>query len=81
MSDITKYLNSRIKNIILIDKKDNPKKILKVIKSEIINVIGNYMQVSDDNVCMDIIINRDGFYELRLRAISNKIKVVNSFTE
>ena len=52
-----------------------------MIKSEIINVIGNYMQVSDDNVCMDIIINRDGFYELRLRAISNKIKVVNSFTE
>lgn len=81
MSDVTDYYNSRIKNVLLIDRKDSPKRVLSVLKSEILSVISNYLTISDDSVYMDIIVNRDGLYELRLRAISSNIKVVNSFAD
>ena len=81
MSDVTDYYNSRIKNVLLIDRKDSPKRVLSVLKSEILSVISNYLTISDDSVHIDIIVNRDGLYELRLRAISSNIKVVNSFAD
>ena len=59
----------------------NPKKIVSVVKSEIINIINNYLSVNSDNVYLDIIVNKDGLYELRLRAISSKIRLVNSFSD
>ena len=59
----------------------NPKKVVPVIRSEIINVLSNYLHINSDNVHMDIIVNKDGLYELRLRAISTKLCLVNYFNE
>ena len=67
--------------VITYTKDINPKKLVPVIRSEIINVLSNYLHINSDNVHMDIIVNKDGFFELRLRAISSKLCLVNYFNE
>ena len=81
MSDIARYNDARIKRVLMLDKRASPKGVVRVMKSEIMSIINNYLVVDKDNVYMDIILNSEGMYELRLRAISKKIKMVHSFTE
>ena len=72
---------SKNMSVIHMDKVLSPKMIVKVVKSEIKAVLSNYLDVRDDCMYMDIIINKDGFYELRLRALSDRLKLAKSFID
>lgn len=72
-------LENRLKNIIISDKKENPSKIEKVLKSEIINVLKNYFEITSEDVNLNILINKDGLYDVQINFVSRAMKIVNVF--
>ena len=72
-------LENRLKNIIISDRKENPSKIEKVLKSEIINVLKNYFEISSEDVNLNILINKDGLYDIQINFVSRAIKIANVF--
>ena len=72
-------LENRLKNIIVADKKENPEKIERLLKSEIMNVLKNYFDITSENVSLSILINDDGKYDLQINAISSFLKIAHTF--
>ena len=70
---------NRLKNIIVADKQENPIKIKKVVRAEILQVVRNYFDVSMDDVDFDIVITDDGFYNISIDIVSRNMKFANSF--
>lgn len=72
-------LENRLKNIIVADKKENPEKIEILLKSEIMNVLKNYFDITSEDVSLSILINDDGKYDLQINAISSFLKIAHTF--
>lgn len=72
-------LENRLKNMIALDKKEEPEKIIKVLKAEVVNLLKNYFEITSEDVETSILVNSDGKYDLQINAISNKIKIANTF--
>ena len=51
---------NRLKNVLVIDKQDNPLKIVKVLKSDILNVLSNYMDITNDDLDLTITVDEYG---------------------
>ncbi len=69
---------TRINNLIKADKKDNPEKLIKLIKSEVVYVLKNYMEINADDVKMDIGIDNMGKYVINFSCEANRIFVVQT---
>ena len=69
----------RLKNILVSDKRENPIRIERVLKAELIGVIRNYFEITSDDVALDIIVRNDGKYDIQLNAVSRAIRIANSF--
>lgn len=65
----------RLKNLIATDRNENPNKILKLLKSEVLNVLRNYFDINFDDLDISIIINKKGEYDLQINAISKKFLI------
>ena len=72
-------LENRLKNIIVADKKENPEKIERLLKSEIMNVLKNYFDITSEDVSLSILINDDGKDDLQINAISSFLKIAHTF--
>lgn len=71
--------NSRLKSLIASDRKENPVKIEKLLKSELVNVMRNYFEISMDDVNLSILINKDGWYDIQLNVLSQTLCIANTF--
>ncbi len=69
----------RLKNMIVIDKKENPQRIERLIKSELLYVLKNYFDVTYENLDVDIFVDNNGTYNLSLNLKSNTIKIARCF--
>lgn len=69
----------RLKSMIIIDKKENPQRIERLIKSELLYVLKNYFDVTYENLEVDIFVDKDGAYNLNLNLKSNTIKIARCF--
>lgn len=69
---------SRLKNIMLMDKQEVPQRIVRVVKVELLYVLRNYFDVSSENMSVDISLNATGQYVLSMIMESDSIKVVNT---
>ena len=69
----------RLKNIMITDKKDNPVRIERVLKAELINVVRNYFEVNNDDIELSILINGNGLYDIQVNILSRAIKFVRTF--
>ena len=78
MNSLIKCEN-RLKNIIVSDKRENPCRIEKILKSELINIVKNYFEICSDEVDLSILIRDDGRYSIQLNVLSRSIKFANSF--
>jgi len=69
---------NRLRQVLYNDKKENPHKVLNIIKSEILYVLKNYMEIKAED--MDIIINIDEFgsYKLEIKASINRLKMISA---
>lgn len=69
---------TRINNLIKADKKENPEKLIKLIKSEIMYVLKNYMDLNFDDIKLDIGIDNDGKYLLNMTCLANRIFIAQT---
>lgn len=69
----------RLKNIISSDRQENPLKIEKLLKAEILNLLKNYFDISQDDLSLSILINKDGRYDIQINFVSNKCIIANVF--
>lgn len=74
-----KKIENRLMNIIVSDKKENPTKLLKVLRSEFINILKNYFEIACEDVFLDIDVSEDGNYCIHLNAVSRMIKMIKCF--
>lgn len=68
---------NRLKQILVSDKEENPIKIINVLKSDVLNLLKNYMEISGDDLDVTITVDEYGFYVFnaysrvrRLRSLS-----------
>lgn len=70
-------LDSRIKQMLINDKKNNPNKIISLLRSEIFYILQNYMDIKIDDVQLDIGIDNNGKYLLNLNVETSRIYITN----
>ena len=70
---------SRLKNVLVLDKQQNPLKIIEVLKSDIIQVLSNYMEIDYEDVDLNIVVNQNGTYDLELKSIVRRVKPLQTF--
>ncbi len=71
--------SERLRGVLVQDKKENPLKIINVLKSELLFVLQNYMDINKDDMDFDIVVNSDGKYIVNFQAKVNRLKVANYF--
>lgn len=69
--------NERLKNVLKSDKRDNPNKILNVLKSDILYILKNYMEINSDNLDVNINVTSMGTYNITILANVNRLKTLN----
>lgn len=69
--------NERLKNVLVIDKKYNPNKILNVLKSDILYVFKNYMEINNENLEVNIAVTLLGTYNITVLANVSRLKTLN----
>lgn len=57
------------------DKMQMPQFMESAIKSDIINVLSNYLEIDDDNLAIKLEVNRDNMVEITCFAIAKHIKI------
>lgn len=69
--------NQRLKTVLINDKKDNPNKILNVLKSDLLYVLKNYMEINSECLDLDITITSSGTYNITMIANVRRLKTLN----
>lgn len=69
--------NERLRNVLKSDKRDNPNKILNVLKSDILYVLKNYMEITSDDLDVNINVTSAGTYSITILADVNRLKTLN----
>ena len=69
----------RLKNMLVSDKRENPIRIERVLKSELINVMKNYFEIASEDLVLDILVREDGKYDIQMNVVSRAIKFANTF--
>ena len=69
--------NERLKNVLKSDKRDNPNKILNVLKSDVLYILKNYMEINSDNLEVNISVTNTGTYNLTILANVSRLKTLN----
>ena len=76
-TSMQKYCETRLRNMMIRDKGENTRKIDGVLKAEILYVLKSYMELSDYDLDVDIVVNNRGFYDLTIKAECRNIKSVS----
>ena len=63
--------SKRLEKVLVKDKTEDPKKLAETLKSDILNLLQNYMEVKDLTVNFDV--NTEGYY-LTINAEAKRIK-------
>jgi len=71
--------NDRIKNIIFTDKNETSIKINKVLKAEILYVLQNYMNIASEDLNLEVNLNKNNLYELKVIGVATSIKNAKIF--
>lgn len=69
----------RLKSMIITDKQNTPQKINKVLKSEIVFVLNNYFDITNDDTYIDIQIDEFGKYNILINAEARGMKIAHVF--
>lgn len=77
MKNLVAIGSERLKGVLIQDKKENPNKIIGVLRSEIISVLNSYMEVAESDFDFDIVVNSEGKFVVNFSAKANRLKVAN----
>ena len=70
---------NRLKKMLIADKKENPAKIERVLKSELFYLLRNFFELNSDDLNVDIIVNSFGKFEFIINGIATNIKRIHTF--
>ena len=65
--------------MLVIDKKENPQRIERVIRAEIFHILKNFFDIAYEDMDISLEVDADGRYVLNMSCISNTIKVAKCF--
>lgn len=68
-------LDERIKNMLISDKHFDTKDMIKVIRSDMYVLLSNYLEISPQDIFVNIKVNDYGEYELRLDVKTERLKI------
>ena len=66
----------RLKQVLINDKHFNPEKLNEILLNDIYKVLVNYLDLNREDIISRIDVDELGNYVFRLKAKSNKIKIV-----
>lgn len=69
----------RLKNMVIIDKKENPQRIERLLKSELLYVLKNYFDISYEDLDVSLGVTEGGEYALSVSLLSKVIKIAKCF--
>ena len=75
-NNLQNLVNSKLEKILIRDKKQNPKNLENHLKSDIKNLLNNYMEISDFELCFN---TEKNYFVLNIKVVSNRIKNINYF--
>ena len=75
MESMQLICENRLKNILLKDKNENPFHILSVLKSDLLLLLSNYMDIKSETLDVDICVLENGTYKLIIEAYSKRLRV------
>lgn len=67
----------RIQSSLVADKRFKPDNLSHILKSEIINILENYLLLDREDVSLKVGINDCGFIEVNLKAIAKRSKIIS----
>ena len=70
-------IDNRIKQMLINDKKENPNKIIGLLKSEMFYILKNYMDIKIDDIELNIGVDNDGKYVITFNAEVSRIFLAN----
>lgn len=68
----------RLKRVLGVDKKQNPEKMVKIIKSEVFCLLKDYFEFDGDDIDVNIAVS-DNSYNVNISFVSKSIKLANTF--
>ncbi len=71
--------HDRLKNMVIIDKKENPQRIERLLKSELLYVLKNYFDISYEDLDVSLGVTEEGEYALSVSLLSKVIKIAKCF--
>ena len=69
----------RLRNMLVIDKKENPQRIERLLKAEVIHILKNYFDINNEDMELNLEVNESGQYVLSIMSVSNNIKIAKCF--
>ncbi|MCL2176730.1 MAG: cell division topological specificity factor MinE [Firmicutes bacterium] len=64
----------RLQRVLMADKIASPTRILQVLKSDLLGVLQNHAELSDESVHFQISVDSAGSYYISLQAVASHIK-------
>lgn len=71
----------RLRQVLILDKEENPGKIINVLKSDLIYVLKNYMEITLDDLDVTITINEFGCFVFNAYAKVKRLKNLTTITK
>lgn len=71
----------RLKNVLVSDKQDNPLKVVNVIKSDILKVLQNYMNISSEDLDVNITVDEYGNFIFNSYAKVRRLKSLSAILD
>lgn len=72
---------ARLKQILVADKDENPIRIINVLKSDILNVLKNYMEISNSDLELNITCDEFGFFVFNSYCRARRLKSLGAIIE
>jgi|GEM_PF-486100 len=72
---------SRLKKVLINDKHFNPDRLNAIIASDVHRVLDNYFELNSEDIRAQIDFDEQGNYIIRIKAYSNRVKVMGIMPE
>jgi len=77
-NELQLLVEDRIKNVLVKDKEETPNKVINILKSEIMNILKNYMEISSPDIDICLNLDKNGHYCLEIYATIKRLKRVSA---
>ena len=70
---------NRLRDMLIVDKRENPSKIERLLKAEMFYLLRNYFEFNAEDLTIEIAVNETGKFEFDISGIATSIKKIHTF--